>query len=164
MIAPLHAPLGDSGDVSHCRARGKLPCKDWIFRSGCGRLGAPKTEPKGARRNITLMTTVTPIRNCRPTYKPVFFTRTELNLLLSLYSRRVSSGEWRDYAIDHRRGHAAFSVFRHSRDQAIYRIFKLEGPDRRCQFQVTAGSRRLRTASSLREALRLFEPKLRLVT
>jgi hypothetical protein len=29
---------------------------------------------------------------------------------------------------------------------------------------VTAGSRRLRTASSLREVLRLFEPKLRLVT
>jgi hypothetical protein len=55
-------------------------------------------------------------------------------------------------------------VFRHSRDQAIYRIFKLEGSDRRCQYQVTAGSRRLRTASSLREVLRLFEPKLRLVT
>jgi hypothetical protein len=110
------------------------------------------------------MTTITPIRDRRPSYPPVFFTRTELNLLLSLYSRRVSAGEWRDYAIDHRRGLATFSVFRHSRDQALYRIFKLEGADRSCQYQVTAGSRRLRTASSLREALRLFEPKLRLVT
>jgi hypothetical protein len=149
---------------THCRFGGKLPCKDWIFCSGCGRLGAPKPEPKGVRRNITLMTTVTPIPDLRPAYKPVFFTRTELDLLLSLYSRRVSSGEWRDYAIDHRRGHAAFSVFRHSRDQALYRIFKLEGADRHCQYQVTAGSRRLRTASSLHEVLRLFEPKLRLVT
>ena len=32
------------------------------------------------------------------------------------------------------------------------------------KFQVTAGLRRLGTARSLRDALRLFEPKLRLVT
>ena len=144
--------------------RGNSHARTGFSAPVAGDLVRRKPSRRGARRNITLMTTVTPIRNCRPTYKPVFFTRTELNLLLSLYSRRVSSGEWRDYAIDHRRGHAAFSVFRHSRDQAIYRIFKLEGSDRRCQYQVTAGSRRLRTASSLREVLRLFEPKLRLVT
>ena len=111
-----------------------------------------------------LMSTVTRIADRRPGHRTVFFTRTELNLLLSLYSRRVSAGEWRDYAIDHRRGLAAFSVFRLSRDQAIYRILKIEDADRGCQFQVTAGLRRLGTARSLRDALRLFEPKLRLVT
>jgi hypothetical protein len=111
-----------------------------------------------------LMSTVTRLADRRPSHRTVFFTRTELNLLLSLYSRRVSAGEWRDYAIDHRRGLAAFSVFRHSRDQALYRILKLEDADRRCQYQVTAGPRRLGSASTLREALRLFEPKLRLVT
>lgn len=84
-------------------------------------------------------------------------------MLLSLYSRRVSAGEWRDYAIDHERGLAAFSVFRHSRDQALFRILKLQDVDRRCQYQVIAGLFRLGTAATLREALRLFEPKLRLV-
>ena len=110
------------------------------------------------------MSTVTRLSKRRPGPSPVFFTRTELNLLLSLYGRRVSAGEWRDYAIDHRRGLAVFSVFRHSRDQALYRILKLEDANRRCHYQVTAGLRRLGTASTLPEVLRLFEPKLRLVT
>ncbi|MFA6021181.1 MAG: DUF2794 domain-containing protein, partial [Rhodospirillales bacterium] len=30
--------------------------------------------------------------------EPVCFTRTEINQLLALYSRRVKRGEWRDYA------------------------------------------------------------------
>lgn len=110
------------------------------------------------------MSTVTRLADRRPGHRPVFFTRTELNQLLSLYSRRVSAGEWRDYAIDHRRGLAAFSVFRHSRDQALFRILKLEDAAGRYQYQITAGLRRLDTAATLREALRLFEPKLRLVT
>ncbi len=110
------------------------------------------------------MSTVTRLSERRPRLRPVFFTRTELNLLLSLYSRRVSAGEWRDYAIDHIGGLAVFSVFRHSRDQALYRILKLEDRDRRCQYQVAAGPRRLGAASTLPEILRLFEPKLRLVT
>ena len=121
-------------------------------------------SPRKGARSRTLMSTVTRLADRRPSHRTVFFTRTELNLLLSLYSRRVSAGEWRDYAIDHRRGLAAFSVFRHSRDQALYRILKLEDADRRYHYQVTAGPRRLGTAASLREALHLFEPKLRLVT
>ncbi|MGB0577084.1 MAG: DUF2794 domain-containing protein, partial [Alphaproteobacteria bacterium] len=35
---------------------------------------------------------------------PVYFTKAELNQLLSHYSRRVISGEWKDYAIDHGNG------------------------------------------------------------
>ncbi|HMA14084.1 MAG TPA: DUF2794 domain-containing protein, partial [Kiloniellaceae bacterium] len=36
----------------------------------------------------------------RKSPRRVFFDRAELNQLLSLYSRNVASGEWRDYAID----------------------------------------------------------------
>ena len=49
-----------------------------------------------------------------------FFSRRELNQLLSLYSRRVMAGDWRDYAIDHRDGMAMFSIFRHSFDRSVY--------------------------------------------
>jgi hypothetical protein len=42
------------------------------------------------------------------------FTRPELRQLLDVYSRRVASGEWRDYAIDFHGSVAVFSVFRHS--------------------------------------------------
>ena len=36
-----------------------------------------------------------------PATNHTFFSRSELGQLLSLYSRRVVNGEWRDYAIDH---------------------------------------------------------------
>ena len=64
----------------------------------------------------------------RHAYQPppcvIHFTRSELNQLLSLYSRRVAGGEWRDYAIDQRAGQAAFSVFRHTHDRPLYTITK----------------------------------------
>ena len=54
----------------------------------------------------------------------VYFTRNELNQLLSLYSRRVIIGEWKDYAIDHGNGMSAFSIFRNSSDRPVFTIFK----------------------------------------
>jgi Protein of unknown function (DUF2794) len=54
----------------------------------------------------------------------VSFDRRELSRLLSLYSLRVASGEWRDYAIDFLRDRAVFSVFRRSAEVPIYRIEK----------------------------------------
>lgn len=54
----------------------------------------------------------------------VSFDRRELSRLLNLYSMRVASGEWRDYAIDFLRDRAVFSVFRRSSEVPIYRIEK----------------------------------------
>jgi hypothetical protein len=96
---------------------------------------------------------------------PVSFSRPELSLLLSLYSRRVSSGEWRDYAIDHGAGAAVFSVFRRSEDLPAYTITKstLDGKGR-MRYRVSSRFRRLKECHSLVEALSVFEHKLRLVS
>ncbi|NNE86109.1 MAG: DUF2794 domain-containing protein [Alphaproteobacteria bacterium] len=59
--------------------------------------------------------------------KRVSFDRTELRVLLNEYSRRVAAGEWRDYAIDHGRDRAVFSVFRHTAEHPLYSIEKLPG-------------------------------------
>ena len=56
--------------------------------------------------------------------RTLYFTRSELNQLLGLYSRNVMRGVWRDYAIDHRDGQALFSVFRHTHESAAYTIVK----------------------------------------
>ena len=53
--------------------------------------------------------------------RTLYFTRSELNQLLGLYSRNVARGVWRDYAIDHRDGQALFSVFRHTHESASTR-------------------------------------------
>jgi Protein of unknown function (DUF2794) len=56
--------------------------------------------------------------------KEIRLDRAELGMILSLYGRRVASGEWRDYAIDFGRETASFSVFRRSSEQPIYKIVK----------------------------------------
>jgi len=55
---------------------------------------------------------------------PVTFHRLELNQILRVYGRMVGDGEWRDYAIDHLRDKAVFSVFKRSGDMPLYQIEK----------------------------------------
>lgn len=97
--------------------------------------------------------------------RTAFFSRHEMNQLLSLYSRRVISGEWRDYAIDHRPGAAFFSVFRHSQEKPLFTIAKcIPGADRPVEYALLNGHRRLATTRALEEILRAFEIRLRVVS
>lgn len=54
----------------------------------------------------------------------VYFMRPELSKILDVYGRVVAAGEWRDYAIDHLRDHAVFSIFRRASEMPHYRIIK----------------------------------------
>ena len=104
----------------------------------------------------------------RRNQRPVYFNRSELDQLLSIYSRRVMTGEWRDYAIDHHPGLAVFSIFRHSHDQPLYSIAKrLTGsskPGKDCDYAVFSGRQQLARSGKLAEALRVFERKLQVVS
>ena len=93
----------------------------------------------------------------------VFFNRAELNQLLSLYSRHVASGDWRDYAIDQVGGAAIFSVFRHTHDAPLFSIAK-QGNKRNPEFVVFSGREKLRRAKTLGEALKVFKSKLKVVS
>ncbi len=95
----------------------------------------------------------------------VSFSRPELNLLLSLYSRRVIDGEWKDYAIDHGNGMSAFSIFRNSSDRPAFTIFKFSGGDsKRGAYVVGSGGNTLKRAPTLAEALSVFESELKLIS
>jgi hypothetical protein len=95
--------------------------------------------------------------------RPVYFSRTELNQVLDLYSRQVAAGEWRDYAIDQRSGTAIFSVFRHSFDKPLYAIAKWTDAQGTPGYAVFAGPRRLKTAPTLEGALSVLAGRPRLV-
>ncbi|MFQ5775815.1 MAG: DUF2794 domain-containing protein [Kiloniellaceae bacterium] len=100
----------------------------------------------------------------RPT-RATFFDRNELNQLLSLYSRRVASGEWRDYAIDQRGGSAVFSVFRHTHDAPAFCIAKrMNGPGANGEYVVSSGRETLKQAKTMSEALSIFGRKLRVIS
>ena len=108
--------------------------------------------------------TVLALADYRTKHRTLYFTRHELNLLLSLYSRHVARGVWRDYAIDHRDGMALFSVFRHTHEAPAYSIIKAVGaPSRPAEFIVQSGRQRLRVSPSLPEALEFFQTRLSLV-
>lgn len=112
----------------------------------------------------TKSATVLPLRDYRVRRRPQFFTRSELNQLLGLYSRNVSRGIWRDYAIDHREGLALFSVFRHSQEAALYTILKSAASSASApEFVVMSGRQRLQTGATLGDALDYFRGKLSLV-
>ena len=118
--------------------------------------------------------TVLPLRDFRTPRRTLYFTRSELNQLLGLYSRNVARGVWRDYAIDHRDGVALFSVFRHTHESAAYTIVKAaaQGSGQtgsgqtgsgQTEYIVLSGRQRLRAARELTEALEVFRAKLALV-
>ena len=53
-----------------------------------------------------------------------FFSRNELNQILSIYGKKVSEGKLKDYAIDHLESSAIFSFFRHTFETASLKIIK----------------------------------------
>jgi hypothetical protein len=96
---------------------------------------------------------------------PVTFQRSELDAILRVYSRMVAAGEWRDYAIDHLKDRAVFSVFRRTSEVPMFRIEKHPKLSRRQgAFSVTAASGLIvKRGQDLAQVLRIFDKALRVV-
>jgi hypothetical protein len=88
--------------------------------------------------------------------RQICFSREELSQLLTLYSSRVAAGEWRDYAIDNRRGSAVFSIFQHTRDRPLFAVMKSTAGGGVPGYAVFADQRELKRGTSLGEVLTVF--------
>jgi hypothetical protein len=111
-------------------------------------------DPKEAQRPARAMSTVFRLSDFRKRHKRVFFSRGELNQLLSLYSRQVMRGEWRDYAIDQHDGAALFSMFRRSQELPLYTVVKLApGASRHGDYILLSGRERIATGTTLADVL-----------
>jgi hypothetical protein len=107
------------------------------------------------------MATIARLSDYRRRQKATFFSRPELNQLLSLYSRQVMRGEWRDYAIDQREGAALFSVFRHTHESALYTVVKTApGSGRPGNFILLSGRHRLASGKAIADVLSSLQRKL----
>lgn len=95
----------------------------------------------------------------------VSFDRLELTTILNLYGRKVSSGEWRDYAMDFLRERALFSIYRRNSERPLYVIEK--NPrlrQRQGQYMVMSQEGRvLKRGHDLDAVLRVLDPQLALV-
>ena len=54
----------------------------------------------------------------------IFFNKTELKLILNLYGKMVSTGDWKDYGIGISKKEVSFNVYYRTSEFPIYRITK----------------------------------------
>ena len=54
----------------------------------------------------------------------IFFNKKELQLILNLYAKMVSSGEWKDYGLTITKREVSFNVYYRASEFPIYRITK----------------------------------------
>ncbi|GJE53781.1 MULTISPECIES: DUF2794 domain-containing protein [Methylobacterium] len=95
----------------------------------------------------------------------IAFNRDELRTIFNLYGRRVSEGEWRDYALDFRRDKAVFSIYRRSSEMPLYRIEKDPKLARRqgAYAVIAAGGLVMKRGHDLARVIAVLEKPLRAV-
>jgi hypothetical protein len=54
----------------------------------------------------------------------IFFNKNELKLILNLYAKMVSAGEWKDYGLSISKKEVSFNVYQRTSDSPAYRITK----------------------------------------
>ena len=92
----------------------------------------------------------------------IFFSKYELTSILNLYSKQVSKGFWKDYALDSNANTAIFSIYKHSHDRPIYQIIKksLKGFRNMPDFFITKDTEIINKSSEISIVLSKFEKKL----
>ena len=56
--------------------------------------------------------------------KDIFFNKSELQLILNLYAKMVSGGEWKDYGLNISKKEISFNVYRRTSEFPVYKITK----------------------------------------
>ena len=56
--------------------------------------------------------------------KDIFFNKKELKLILNLYARMVSGGEWKDYGLSISKKEVSFNVYNRASEFPAYKITK----------------------------------------
>ena len=60
--------------------------------------------------------------------KEKFFVKKELQAILDLYAKKVSSGDWKDYGLSINKREITFDVYQRASENPIYRISKNLNP------------------------------------
>ena len=56
--------------------------------------------------------------------KTIFFDKSELQIILNLYAKMVSTGEWKDYGLSISKREVSFNVYHRTSDIPVYKITK----------------------------------------
>jgi hypothetical protein len=96
----------------------------------------------------------------------VAFNRQELTAILDVYGRKVSEGEWRDYAMDFDAEAATFAIYRRASDVPLYRIEKCPKLARKqgAFSIISANGQILKRGHELKHVLAIFAHRIQVVT
>ncbi len=64
------------------------------------------------------------INNNKKDNKEIFFVKKELQTILNLYAKMVSSGSWKDYALSLESKLISFDVYQRASEKPVFRILK----------------------------------------
>tara|TARA_Y100001970_G_C14175003_1_gene826444 strand:+ start:689 stop:1033 length:345 start_codon:yes stop_codon:yes gene_type:complete len=68
------------------------------------------------------------IVNNKSKKKDIFFNKEELKLILNLYAKMVSGGEWKDYGLSISKREVSFNVYHRASEFPAYKIAKSLNP------------------------------------
>lgn len=101
------------------------------------------------------------LNDYRPRAGKVVFDRADLMRILSIYSRQVLRGLWRDYAIDHESNMAVFSIYRRADEQPLFAIAKVQPRgDRDPKYVLQSRNGQLASSRYLKEILEVLSKQL----
>lgn len=92
----------------------------------------------------------------------ISFNRTELQIILQVYGRMVSLGEWRDYSISSSFSQAIFCVFKRTAEQPLYMITKTPKLNKKNRLYsiIAMDGQIINHGEILKSVLSLFQKKL----
>ncbi len=98
--------------------------------------------------------------------KEKFFVKKELQTILNLYARKVSSGDWKDYGLSINKKEITFDIYQRASEKPIYRISKNLNPKNKIEkFYVLDGNGKVVKKSESLDSLisKIERAKLKLV-
>ena len=102
----------------------------------------------------------------KPAPEIVAFQKTELYMIPQVYSRRVATGEWRDYAIDMLTDRAVFSIFHRTSETPLFTVEKNPKLARKqgAYSVVNATGQILKRGRELKNVLKVLDKKTKLAS
>ena len=98
--------------------------------------------------------------------RDIFFNKGELKLILNLYAKMVSGGEWKDYGLSISKREVSFNVYHRTSEFPVYKITKKLKPKNENEKYLIkdAASKIIRNSGNLQELIqKIIWKKFKLV-
>ena len=83
----------------------------------------------------------------------ITFSKKDLNLIISIYSQKVSMGIWKDYSINFERNYAEFSVYKHTYASPEFSIVK----NKKRIFSIYSRKQELKKSKYIKDVLNILK-------